>query len=92
MTVVKRIVVSGLVQGVGYRFFAERVARSAGIKDFVRNLPGGEVEVVAQGASEAEIDALVETLRRGPRSSLVRTVEIEDYAEPEVFNSFEIRY
>lgn len=92
MVVVKRILVSGVVQGVGYRFFAERVARAAGIRGFVRNLPDGRVEVVAEASTEADVDALVDALRQGPRSSLVRAVKVEGYPKSESFDGFGIRY
>jgi acylphosphatase len=51
----RRFIVSGSVQGVGYRYFCRRAAQSLGLKGFVRNMPDGSVEIEAFGA-DAEID------------------------------------
>lgn len=60
-----RYIVSGSVQGVGFRYFALREAEASGIVGFVRNLPDGSVEVVAEG--EEEVLARFEgRLREGP--------------------------
>lgn len=70
------VVVSGLVQGVAFRRCAvdeaERIGRVSG---WVRNLPEGSVEVLAEGP-RAEIEAFVTWLRRGPRHARVERVEI----------------
>lgn len=58
----RRYVVSGLVQGVGFRWTAQRVARSLGITGTVRNLPDGTVEIEAHGGPEA-LEGLREALR-----------------------------
>jgi acylphosphatase len=70
----KRFYVSGRVQGVGFRFFAERTATSLGVNGYVRNLFDGRVEVYAIGNAE-QMDALRKTLRRGPRMAGVDQVE-----------------
>jgi len=86
-----RFLVSGLVQGVGYRFFAVRAARGLGISGFARNLPDGRVEVVAQGFSDA-LDRFEEALRLGPPGGRVQAVEPSDAALDEALDGFEIRY
>ena len=73
-TQAKRFFVSGMVQGVGFRFFVERTAASLGVAGFVRNLFDGRVEVYAIGGAE-RIDSLREALRRGPRMANVERVE-----------------
>ena len=65
---------SGRVQGVGFRFFAERTAASLGVGGYVRNLFDGRVEVYAIGSGE-QMDALKGALRRGPRMAAVDQVE-----------------
>lgn len=86
-----RIIVSGIVQGVGYRFFAERWASQLGIKGYVKNLWNGDVEVVAQG-DESALNAFIEKLRKGPRAAVVSKVSIEYEPVSENFLDFTIRY
>jgi len=68
-----RFYVSGLVQGVGYRYFAHRAAQQLGVAGYVKNLNDGRVEVFAIGA-EAQLRALREDLKRGPRGAMVEEV------------------
>jgi len=70
----KRYYVSGIVQGVGYRYFAQRMAVRLGISGYTRNLSDGRVEVYAIGSAE-QMDTLRNALRRGPRMSSVQYVE-----------------
>jgi acylphosphatase len=76
-TQAKRFYVSGRVQGVGYRFFAERTAGSLNISGYVRNLYDGRVEVYAIGSAE-QLDTLRNALRCGPRMATVDGVDEED--------------
>ncbi len=71
-----RILVSGHVQGVGFRYFTARHARRLGLGGFVQNLPDGRVEVVAQGARGA-LEQLVAALRQGPPGAAVRDVRVD---------------
>ncbi len=73
----KRYLVSGLVQGVGFRIFAVRVAQRIGVAGYTRNLSDGRVEVYALGDA-TQLAALYEELERGPRLSSVSGVEQED--------------
>jgi acylphosphatase len=83
--------VGGRVQGVGFRYFVTRAARRAGVTGWVRNLPDGDVEVLAQGPQDA-LDALVAEVRQGPRYSRVVRCAVEREASEERFDSFEVRY
>ncbi|HDN67651.1 MAG: acylphosphatase [Candidatus Latescibacterota bacterium] len=85
------ITVSGVVQGVGYRFFAQRVATQLGITGYVRNLPDGRVEVVAEGKQGA-MNAFIEELRRGPWSAHVSGFNLETSGYKGEFNRFTIRF
>ncbi len=76
-TQAKRFFVSGRVQGVGFRFFAEQTATRLGVAGYVRNLFDGRVEVYAIGNSE-QMDAMREALRRGPRMASVYRVDEQD--------------
>ncbi len=69
----KRYFVSGTVQGVGYRYFAQRVARHLGLAGFVRNLRDGRVEVYAVGPAEL-LERLKAELKRGPSGAHVTSV------------------
>jgi acylphosphatase len=69
-----RFIVQGLVQGVGYRYFAAREARSLGIDGYTRNLPDGTVEVVARADKEA-LRGFERLLREGPPAAIVDSVE-----------------
>src|SRR5712692_1370835 len=72
----KRYFVSGMVQGVGYRFFAQHAAEKLHLGGFVRNLRDGRVEVYAIGGSE-QLAELRSALERGPRFSSVTEVREE---------------
>jgi len=65
-----------MVQGVGYRFFAQRVAERLGIAGYAKNLRDGRVEVYAIGSPE-QLGALREELARGPRGASVADVAEE---------------
>lgn len=67
-------VVSGLVQGVGYRYFAVNEASRLGISGWVRNCCDGSVEVEAQGSADA-VSAMIEALKAGPRWGRVDHVQ-----------------
>jgi len=73
----KRYFVSGEVQGVGFRFFAVRVAQRLGIAGFVRNLGDGRVEVYAIGDPDQQEDLRV-ALQQGPRAARVASVTGQD--------------
>jgi acylphosphatase len=62
------------VQGVGYRFFAQRAAEKLGVCGFARNLQDGRVEVMATG-SEEQLESMRKQLERGPRFSKVSGVQ-----------------
>ncbi len=88
----KRFFVSGTVQGVGYRYFAERAARHLKLAGYVRNLSDGRVEAYAIGPHEA-LATLRASLERGPTGSSVSGVT-EEPAEidPRFANAFSIEY
>ena len=69
--------VSGRVQGVGFRFFVNRAAAIEGIHGSVQNLPDGRVEIRAEGESEA-LERFERKIRQGPPSSHVEDVDTTD--------------
>ena len=87
-TVARRAVVSGRVQGVGFRFFAERAAREAGVAGWVRNRPDGTVETVAEGEAEA-VARYLDRLRAGPGAGRVASL-VDEETDVKQYRSFEI--
>jgi len=82
------LLVSGLVQGVGYRYFAIRKANAYGLKGFAKNLIDGRVEVVAEG-ERGLIEEFIKELRRGPISAQVTDIRIEWGNPSYEFNGFQ---
>jgi acylphosphatase len=88
----KRYFVSGTVQGVGYRYFAQRIARRLGVAGFVRNLNDGRVEVYAVGTAN-RLTELKTELSRGPSGGSVSGVVEEDAAIEQRFaDAFSIEH
>jgi acylphosphatase len=86
----RRYWISGIVQGVGFRFFASRLAARLGIAGFVKNLDDGRVEVYAIGPAEA-LQSFRSGLESGPSGSSVDTVSEEPApVEPRFSRSFTI--
>ena len=79
MRVARRFLVSGRVQGVGFRYFTQDIARREGLTGLVRNLHDGRVEIVAEG-EETAVDRLEAALRQGPPRSRVDQVEVDALA------------
>ena len=77
MLVSRRFVVSGRVQGVGFRFFAQEAALIEGLSGWVRNLDDGRVEAHVEGDQEA-VERFERKIRRGPAAARVTDVNIED--------------
>jgi acylphosphatase len=82
--------VSGRVQGVGYRFFADEAARVEGLSGWIRNLPDGRVEALAEGDLEA-VERFSRHLARGPGGARVDRIDIVEEAPDGRVRAFEIR-
>ena len=89
MIVAKRFLVSGRVQGVGYRFHARDAATREGLGGSVRNLPDGRVEVEAEGDDEA-MRRFERALRQGPLSGRVDGVAVTDLTPRAAARAFRI--
>ena len=74
MTIARKFVISGEVQGVGFRYFAQRSAARHQVRGYVRNLDNGSVEVVAEGPVES-IEEFKHDLAAGPNYSRVDHLE-----------------
>ena len=84
------VFVSGMVQGVFFRYEARERARARGLSGWVRNLQDGRVEAVFEGP-EPDVEAMVEWCRQGPRGASVTDVEaIQE--DPEGLQGFDVRH
>ena len=85
------VLISGKVQGVGFRNFTQLNASQLGVTGYAKNLANGKVEVVAEG-DKAQLDALVALLKKGPRYARVDSLEIDERAFTGEHKTFGIRY
>ena len=88
MRVALKLVISGRVQGVGFRWFTQGAASREGVTGWVRNLPDGRVEAVVEGEAEA-VTRVERALRAGPRGARVDDVNV-DVEEPGGYRRFTI--
>jgi len=84
-------IVTGLVQGVNFRWFTQRRASEQGLVGYVRNHSDGSVEFVAEGPREA-LEHLLDEVRVGPSSAVVENVQVKWDAPTGEFQRFEIRF
>ncbi len=86
-----RVFIDGRVQGVAYRFFAEKYAGSLGITGWVRNLEDGRVEVLAEG-SAGDVAAFLDRLKEGPRLARVERFDVRREPPTGEFRDFRIAF
>jgi acylphosphatase len=72
----RRVLISGRVQGVGYRDTCQRLASERGVTGWVRNLGDGRVEAVFEGTEE-QVDGMVEWASHGPRMAAIADVAVQ---------------
>lgn len=90
MRTARRFIVSGRVQGVGFRYFAVDAARREGLSGYVTNRDDGTVEALAEGEAEA-IERFERALRRGPSRSRVEHVLVDEETPGLSHTGFTIR-
>jgi acylphosphatase len=89
VTVRKRVLYTGRVQGVGFRFTAQEIARGYPVAGYVRNLPGGRVELAAEG-EPADVDDFLQAIARRWSGSIS---DVEESVEtPQGLTGFAIRH
>ncbi|KIY21489.1 MULTISPECIES: acylphosphatase [Mesobacillus] len=86
-----QIIVSGKVQGVGYRYYTQMKAIQFGITGWVRNLREGGVEILASGAKD-NLEKFIDEVRRGNPFSTVDHIEVNEIENTETYKSFAIKY
>ena len=84
------LIVSGRVQGVFFRGNTRRKEIELGLNGYAKNLPDGNVEIVAQGG-EKKINELVDFIKKGPGIAKVENIQIKN-KEPENFKNFEVNH
>lgn len=87
----RRILISGMVQGVAFRAYTRDTARRAGVHGWVRNLRDGRVEAVIEGEAD-KVSAVVAWCRKGPSLSRVAVVEVHEEKPTGEFKDFDITY
>ena len=89
MQVARKFLIRGDVQGVGYRFFAQRAAASHQVVGYVRNCPDGTVEALAEGPASS-VEAFKHDLATGPQWATVDHVEEIDLEPAGSYSAFRI--
>ena len=89
MHVARRFVISGRVQGVGFRYFTQDTARREGVTGWVRNLPDGGVEALVEGEAQA-VTRVERALRTGPRGARVDRVYVDDEPATGSYSTFSV--
>lgn len=84
-------IVSGVVQGVNFRWYTQRRANELGLTGWVRNLPDGSVEFVAEGA-RADLERLLDFVHVGPSMAVVENVDTQWSPATGEFYRFEILF
>ena len=84
------LLISGRVQGVAFRYYAQDIAQSLGIKGWVKNCWDGKVEILVEG-EEDKVKELIDWCYRGPRSAIVGKVDMKWEEYRGEFKTFSIR-
>lgn len=84
-----KAIVSGVVQGVNYRYFCYQNATEMNIKGYAKNLYNGDVEVIAKG-EDGLINDFIKFLKIGPRASKVSSVQVEELDPCEEYSDFSV--
>jgi acylphosphatase len=87
----RRLILSGAVQGVGFRYWAVREAAAFNVGGYVRNLPDGTVEAVLEGSRE-EVEGYAKLLKQGPPYGRVGHVDVLEEEPRGEFTSFGVRF
>jgi acylphosphatase len=90
MMIGRHVRVTGRVQGVFYRAWAQGQARELGVSGWIRNCPDGSVEAHVAGEDDCVV-RMIERLGRGPSNARVDDLEVED-AEPGELGRFQVRH
>jgi acylphosphatase len=87
----RQLRIHGKVQGVGFRFFATRVARRLGLKGWIQNLRDGSVQAIVEGEADA-INEWIEEIREGPRYAEITRVDQEKKDYSGQYGDFDVKF
>jgi len=85
------LLISGHVQGVGFRFFTSRTANSLGLKGYAKNLSNGKVEIVAEGSKQG-LEKFLKRIAEGPITADIENIEVKWEKETCEFKGFGMKY
>ena len=85
------VLISGRVQGVGFRYFTVSIAGKYDVRGYVANKPDGKVEIICQGEQE-ELESFLDEVKKGPAFSVVTDISIDPIENPRNYNTFEIKF
>ena len=91
MKIASRIIIKGQVQGVGYRYFAQRQADQLGVNGYVKNLYNGDVEVFVEGDKNV-VEQFINILKIGPSFGYVDHVEVEELPYENKYTRFSVEF
>jgi len=90
MRMARRLVISGRVQGVGFRYFTQDAAAREGVTGWVRNLADGRVEAYLEGELDS-VTRVERAIRQGPRGARVDHVEVDTEEPSGAYSGFSVR-
>ena len=89
MIIKKHLIISGQVQGVGFRYWMRNLAINYNINGWVKNISSGDVEALVIG-QEIDIQKLIKQCKMGPNSAVIQNIHINDYMEDYFEKGFNI--
>jgi acylphosphatase len=91
VTIARHLRISGHVQGVFFRVWAQGQARELGVNGWIRNCPDGSVEAHVAGEENC-VERMIDRMRRGPANARVDDVEVAEVEPGELSHRFEVRH
>lgn len=86
-----KVVVKGLVQGIGYRWFVQNVAQQEKINGYVKNNDDGSVEIIAESNDKQRIEKFIQRIKTEHKYAVIRDVEVI-YIAPKYYKNFRISF